>query len=263
MKCRPNFGPPTIRAVTFGVWAAMASACHAGEQSEHRQPGVSSANVPANLTRAVATAQNSSIYPATGRVAQPQYIQIKSADFRLDWPITELTPDDVEFYLRWLTTKTRYKAALPTAKEWEWFARAGNPAARFPSGDDDGVGHEQLYGTPINDADAAKPSKDGCVFRSRRVGTFPPDAWCIHYLMGNVRELTSNVLSGEELASSFPSHQAGSSEYSRVVIKGSDAWSRPGARDGVARELHALISDGRYSTEVGVRVVLIEDDGAK
>lgn len=303
-KCRPNFWPPTIRAVTFGLWAVMASACHAGEQRERRQPGASSANssdnVPANLTlcrdcpefvhiptppAALRNIRHVAKYELTWKnylaafdaracpipkvevrgfgSAQPRYIQIKPADFRLDWPITELTPDDVECYLRWLTTKTRYKVALPTANEWEWFARAGNPAARFPWGDDADAGHEQLYGTPTNDADVAKPSKDGFVFPSRRVGRFPPNAWGIHDLMGNVRELTSNVLSGEEWASRFPSDQAGSSGYSRVVIKGSNAWSRQWAADGVAREFDAVIANGRYSTDVGVRVVLIEDDGAQ
>lgn len=192
-----------------------------------------------------------------------RYVQIEPADFRLDWPITQLRLVDVECYLHWLNSKTQYKVALPSAKEWEWFARAGNSTARFPWGDDDGVGHEQLYGTPFDDADIAAPAKKGFVFPSRRVGRFSPNAWGIHDLMGNVRELTSNVLSSEEWAGKFPSDLPASSKYSRVVLKGSDAWNRHWAKDGINLDFYAIISNGRYSTDVGVRLILIDDEDSR
>lgn len=290
-------GVSTISALALGLCVVLASACQAGGRSGRNQPDAPSSNVPTALTlchdcpefvlippspvglRKISyvakyeltwknylasvdarTCPMPSVEMVRFGSAPRRYVQIDPAKYRIDWPISQLTPTDVECYLRWLQSKTKYKVALPSAAEWEWFARAGNPVARFPWGDDDSAGHEQLYGTPENDGDLAELARKGIVLPSRRVGGFAPNAWGIYDLMGNVRELTSDVETGEECARRSPDDPASTPKHPCVVIKGSDAWSRRWPSDGIARNFYAIIWNDRYSTDVGVRIVLIGGD---
>lgn len=290
-------GPSNLKALTLGLCVVMAGACQAAERSKRHQSGTSSSNASATLTpcrdcpefvlapppptdlrkiRYVAKYELTwknflasvdaracpvpSVEIQDAGTRPKRYVQIDPADYRIDWPISQLTPADLECYRQWLQSKTKYKVALPSAKEWEWFARAGDPDARFPWGNDANAGHEQLYGTPVDEGDIAGPAKRGIWLPGYRVGRFAPNAWGIHDLMGNVRELTADVVSGEEWARRWPNNPPSMPKKPHAVIKGSDAWDRQWASDGIARNLYTMILDGRYATQVGARLVLIEGD---
>jgi hypothetical protein len=187
-----------------------------------------------------------------------KYNQIDPDNYRIDWPMAQFTRAEVECYLWWLQSKTDYIVALPSAREWEWFARAGNPTARFPWGDDDGPGHEQLYGTPARVADMRELVRRGLIIPGRPVGQFAPNAWGIHDLMGNVRELTSDIMSGEDWRRLVPSEPPSMLPLPRVTIKGSTTYDRDWASDGIARDFYTPILNGRYAADVAVRIVLID-----
>lgn len=180
--------------------------------------------------------------------------------FRVDWPIVILGVEDIRCYIGWLEERTDYRVSLPSAKEWEWFARAGDASARFPWGSAVDPKREALAGSRVGRADeiAIPDIHDFWASpRGVRVGLFPPNGWGIHDLMGNVMELTADIISGEQWLQRYPDDEVArrTRTRDRVVIKGSD-WHSPEWEKGIAATWYTLIWDGRYATHAGVRLIL-------
>jgi hypothetical protein len=183
---------------------------------------------------------------------------------RLDWPIGELGEASVQCYLSWLQEKTQYQVALPTGDEWEWFARSGRPSIKFPWGNAPDQDKEALKGSSVDPANEAvlEFAQGGKYLTGVKIGLFPPSPWGIYDLMGNVRELTTDIVPADawyqkHKDSKFAQYTR---DKSRVLLKGSDRYSADWASDGIDSETFAVIWDGRYSTPVGIRIVLIERD---
>ena len=90
-------------------------------------------------------------------------------------PISEVSWDDAQVYIAWLNDRTGLKYRLPTEAEWEYAVRAGSTAA-YHFGDDENL----LY----RYANYGKHNSG----RPLKAGSFLPNAWGIHDMLGNVWE---------------------------------------------------------------------------
>ena len=92
-------------------------------------------------------------------------------------PVINVTWDEVQEFIVWLNAKTGGGYRLPSESEWEYAARAGSESL-YTWGDEIGVNRANC---------------DGCgsrwdLDRTAPVGSFPPNAWGLHDMHGNVRE---------------------------------------------------------------------------
>ncbi len=110
-------------------------------------------------------------------------------------PVVYVSDKDAEEFCKWLSEKTGQPYDLPTEAQWEFACRAGTKT-RFPFGDD--VQNLPKY---ANVADATLKEKlgwdgkingyDGHVYTAP-VGSFEPNAWGLHDMLGNVWEWTKD-----------------------------------------------------------------------
>lgn|GEM_PF-1706525 len=110
-------------------------------------------------------------------------------------PVVCVNHIDAEKYAAWLSGKTGKTFRLPSEAEWEYACRAGTETARFWGDDRDSA---RLYAN-VADASLARALKekpdperfftfdDGFDFTSP-VGTFRPNPWGLHDMLGNVWE---------------------------------------------------------------------------
>ena len=106
--------------------------------------------------------------------------ELRRPDWPLDWPMTDVTPEDAESFLRQLEARdpgVTYR--LPTDVEWELAARAGQTTDYF-FGEDAGELHK--YGNCRN-----LLKSDGHEGPAP-VGTYMPNDWGLYDVHGNVAE---------------------------------------------------------------------------
>ena len=100
---------------------------------------------------------------------------------RVRSPVVNVNWDDAQAYVSWLSEQTGHIYRLPSEAEWEYAARAGTTTI-FPWGDEVGVGQ-------ANCADSGNVSRcDHGWMYTAPVGSFPPNAFGLHDMHGNVRE---------------------------------------------------------------------------
>ena len=100
-----------------------------------------------------------------------------------DRPVLNVGRLDAEQYLAWLSQETGRSYRLPSEAEWEYAARAGSSTARY-WGDDIGTGHAACNGCGAGWNRSTAP-----------VGTFAPNAFGLHDMLGNAREWTEDCYS--------------------------------------------------------------------
>jgi formylglycine-generating enzyme required for sulfatase activity len=134
-------------------------------------------------------------------------------------PAINVNVYDALDFARWLSRQTGVRYRLPTEVEWEHAARAGSTTT-FPWGDELGVNRANC---------------DGCGSRwdgvsTAPVGSFPPNAWGLHDVIGNVGEWTCSVRDPDP-ARSYESCDGPYESRRRVYRNGgwSDAPDRLGA----------------------------------
>jgi formylglycine-generating enzyme required for sulfatase activity/predicted Ser/Thr protein kinase len=106
-------------------------------------------------------------------------------------PVVCVSWDDAVAYAGWLTAKTGYVYRLPSAAEWEYAARAGR-GVEVPWG---GAAAAACGDANVADYSASRrfpgwdvfPCTDGYV-NTAPVGSFSPNAFGLHDLLGNVFE---------------------------------------------------------------------------
>ena len=92
-------------------------------------------------------------------------------------PVINVTWKHAQAYVNWLAKKTRKPYRLLSEAEWEYAARGGT-ATRYPWGDDAGRDHANFAGS-------------GSEWSGRRtapVGSFEPNRFGLHEMIGNVDE---------------------------------------------------------------------------
>ena len=205
------------------------------------------------------------------RVTQPFAMGVRETtvgDFRRhdDWPgeaalpIRNVSLQDVEAYLAFLSGETGYRYRLPTEAEWEYAARAGS-AGDFPFGDgsrggsgglEDICGHGNVADASMNERFRlydAVDCTDGFV-RVAPAGSFAPNAFGLHDMFGNVEEWVADCWhpSYENAPAYAREWTAGC--YSSRVVRGGAFDSPPGDLRVSARNMGRSPTDSR-----GFRVV--------
>ena len=128
-----------------------------------------------------------------------------------DLPVETVSWNDIQEFIKKLNARTGKRFRLPTEAEWEYAARAGTGTARH-------------WGEAIGRNHA---NCDGCGSRwddkqTAPVGSFKPNAFGLHDMLGNVREWTcseyKNPYDGSEQECAVSARKYGSLGFS-VVLK--------------------------------------------
>lgn len=122
---------------------------------------------------------------ATKEVSRRDWLEVMGGeigrpDWPLDWPMTDVTPEDANAFLTQLEARdpgVTYR--LPTAAEWEYAARAGGTGDYF-FGDDSSTLHR--YGNCKNFL--RRDGHDG----PAPIGSFLPNRWGLYDVHGNAAE---------------------------------------------------------------------------
>jgi formylglycine-generating enzyme required for sulfatase activity len=157
-------------------------------------------------------------------------------------PITEVSWNDAQSYLTWLTRKTGHRYRLLTEAEWEYAARAGTTTRYFT-------------GSVITPQQATFDRPEG----PRSVGTLAPNAFGLFDTYGSVWEWVEDC-PGEYAPFDSTSDAKTSGNCTLRVLRG-------GAYDSSAEALRA---SNRYfqaadtrAPNIGFRLARSLDDGAK
>jgi formylglycine-generating enzyme required for sulfatase activity len=133
-------------------------------------------------------------------------------------PVIEVSWQDAVAYCVWLANETGQPYRLPSEAEWEYAARAGT-TTRYAFGD---------AITP-KDANYSEESKLG---KTTEVGAYPPNAWGLYDMHGNVWEWVKDVyhdsyLRGPTDGTAWIDSEGENSARNRVIRGGSwndDPW---------------------------------------
>lgn len=96
-------------------------------------------------------------------------------------PVINVSWNDAQQYVRWLSKRSHHKYRLPSEAEWEYAARAGT-TTKYYWGDNIGTGH-------ANCDDCGSAWDDN---RTAPVGSFAPNPWGLYDMLGNVWQLTQD-----------------------------------------------------------------------
>lgn len=140
-------------------------------------------------------------------------------------PVVQVGYDDALAYAKWRGRD------LPTEAEWEYAARASIDSARFEWGDDKPGQDKPRANTWQGLFPAADTGEDGYKARTAPVGCYPPNAFGLHDMTGNVWEWTSDW---------FADGRTGRDPHRQHLIKGGSFLCadnfclryRPSARQG-------------------------------
>lgn len=104
---------------------------------------------------------------------------------RGDRPVIHIARADAEEYIAWLSEATGQRYRLPSEAEWEYAARAGTTTAYH-------WGDELGEGMAVCDGCGSKWDKRS----TAPVGSFPPNAFGLHDMLGNVSEWVADCWIG-------------------------------------------------------------------
>jgi formylglycine-generating enzyme required for sulfatase activity len=127
-----------------------------------------------------------------------------------DHPVVCITWQDARDYAAWLTERTGHHYRLLSESEWEYAARAGTTTA-FPWGA--AASHEFANYGRDSCCGPATVGKDRWQFTSP-VGSFPPNAFGLYDMHGNVFEWVQDCHAG-----SYAGHTADGSSYETPKCK--------------------------------------------
>jgi formylglycine-generating enzyme required for sulfatase activity len=108
-------------------------------------------------------------------------------------PVINVSLEDAVAYAEWLSRKTGKRYRLPTEAEWEYAARAGTDTSRYwGGGPSEACGYANVadqsfrqkgYSGQIHDCEDSHAE-------TARIGSFAPNAFGLHDMLGNVWEWT-------------------------------------------------------------------------
>lgn len=130
-------------------------------------------------------------------------------------PVVNVAWSDALTYLRWLSDKTGHAYRLPSEAEWEYAARAGT-TTRFHTG--------RCITSEAANFDGRLP-EGGCPPSEARrrtvpVASFPPNAFGLFDMAGNVRELTRDCWNEDYRGAPVDGSAWMSGDCSRPVLRG-------------------------------------------
>jgi peptidoglycan hydrolase-like protein with peptidoglycan-binding domain len=168
-------------------------------------------------------------------------------------PVMNVNWDDAQSYVVWLSRKTGRSYRLLSEAEWEYAAQAGS-------------GGEQAAQAGSNQANCV-----GCGSRwdnrqTSPVGSFAPNAFGLHDMLGNVWEWTGDCWNDSHAGASGDGTARTGGDCSRRVLRGgswfSDPWSaRSATRDGStsasASSTSASVWRGPFSPPASLSLCLL------
>ena len=163
--------------------------------------------------------------PETGNFKQdPQYTwQNPGFPQTDDHPVVNVSWNDAQEFLKWLSRKDGRRYRLPTEAEWEYACRAGS-TTRYWNGDD-AEGLAEIANVADGTAKAKFDSwttitaRDGFVVTAP-VGRFPANKFGLHDMHGNVWEWCADWYDSAYYASSPGTDPQGPSSGSSRVLRG-------------------------------------------
>lgn len=166
---------------------------------------------------------------------------------RGDLPVVDVSWDDVQQYIAWLSRKTGEPWRLPTEAEWEYAARAGTTSA-FADGQCLPLTSGNINGDPVPFTDC--PEQMGPL-RPLPVGSLSPNPWGLYDMHGNVSEWVDGCRTPDHHSTQCPTP----ADKKRRGHRGG-SW-QTGAEE--ARSAHRRFArhDARIAT-LGFRLVIVD-----
>ena len=145
---------------------------------------------------------------------------------RVDRPVINVSSDDAQSYVDWLSGQTGELYRLPNEAEWEYVARAGTKTARF-WGESPNEQCRYANGYDETSAQASDlgprwmpvPCQDEQV-HTAPVGSFEPNGFGVYDMMGNVWEWTADCWSDSYRRAPRDGSARESGDCSMRVIRG-------------------------------------------
>jgi formylglycine-generating enzyme required for sulfatase activity len=179
-------------------------------------------------------------------------------------PARCITPADASAFVDWLSRRTGRAYRLPSEAEWEYATRAGTAGARFWSGRDSHEGvsisracdHANVYDVAARGLALPVPHAR-CTDRyvgPAPVGSFAPNPWGLHDLVGNVRELLADCYT-RSYKGRPPDERAWTwADCRQRVVRGGSWLSRPWMARSAARDHVASDAGADALQDVGFRL---------
>ena len=153
---------------------------------------------------------------------------------RGDRPVINVSWEDAQSYVTWLSRETGESYRLPSESEWEYAARAGT-ATKYSWGNEIGVNRANC---------------DGCGSRwdnqrTAPVGSFAPNGFGLYDMHGNVWEWVEDCWNGSYAGAPSDGGAWRSGDCAKRVLRG-------GSWGGNPRDLRAA---GRFRSSAGIRFI--------
>jgi formylglycine-generating enzyme required for sulfatase activity len=142
---------------------------------------------------------------------------------RGDRPVINVSWDDAQQYIQWLSRKTGHEYRLPSEAEWEYAARAGT-ATPFHFG-------RTISPSQANyDGNYTYGSGPKGVYRQQTVavGSFPANAFGLHDVHGNVWERVEDCYNGSYAGAPTDGSAWTFGDCTRRVLRGGSWINSPG-----------------------------------
>jgi len=105
-----------------------------------------------------------------------------------------VTWNDAQQYTAWLSQRTGQAYSLPSESEWEYVARAGEESEWPGLGEADICLHGNVAAEETGFEWRYQACSDGFVLETAPVGSFRPNAFGLHDVIGNVAEWTLDCM---------------------------------------------------------------------
>ena len=128
-------------------------------------------------------------------------------------PVINVSWDDAQAYLAWLSQQTGARYRLLSEAEWEYVARAGSVTARYWGESESG---QCRY---ANGRDRTAPCPDGHQYTAP-VGSFAPNAFGLYDVLGNVWEWTQDCWNASYAGASADGSAWMAGDCGRRVLRG-------------------------------------------
>ena len=158
-------------------------------------------------------------------------------------PVTLVRFEDAVAYATWLSSETGRTVRLPTEAEWEKAARGGEAGLRYPWGDR--IDRNMANFLP----DPALKTVHG----TTRCGTYPPNAYGLYDMAGNVWEWVQDWYESDYYSSSPPENPPGPPSGRLRLVRGG-SWLAADVRMLSCSRRHKVPPD-TYSYGIGFRIV--------
>jgi sulfatase modifying factor 1 len=158
-------------------------------------------------------------------------------------PVVLVTSDDAAAYCGWMSDVLGRAVRLPTEAEWERAARAGVDGLRYPWGNDIDASRGNFL------TDSANKRQRG----TRPTGTYPPNAFGLYDVVGNVWEWVSDWYSPDYYGMGEARDPRGPATGSMRIVRGG-SWVNDDVSMLRCAYRHKVPPD-TYAYSVGFRIV--------